>query len=354
VAKISPKKFEEFESGTYEVNSLEFFTKDDRGDPIFVAQETKYGVRMVARYRTLDAQGNEGPPGSVDTDGVALLVHAFGGDAGLLPKGEGSDLRALSMAERLIKDADKTVKVYVGDSGWIRRVQGTNLPVGEYLFKSERINTVDEDGRPVWREGDYGAFATAAMTVVSNADGSPSPFDGSGATLWLNKKSFAVMRALAPDATEAILGPVEDELFHVQEMFQATDKWLVYGEVAIPPKGEQPKILPQTLAPVAKDSVSAKKATTDEKEPSHMQHLYQAIADGVEDGKAFTPNGSLSDAGKKWCGKNLRPLCTKHDIPNKFTVMTEDHVVTLLKDLGRDDLASLVTGEEEQYEEFDW
>jgi len=353
VAKVQKSSYPVFEEGTYEICSLEFFTKDDKGSPIFVTQETKYGVRMVARYRTLDAQKNEGPPGSVDPDGVALLVHAFGGDASLLPKGD--DLRALSMAERLIKDADKTVKVYVNDSGWIRRVQGTNLPVGKYLFKPERIATVDEDGRATWREGDYGSFSTAAMTVFSNADGSPSPFDGSGATLWLNKKSFAIMRALAPDATEAILGPVEDELFHLQEMFQATDKWLIYGEVDIPPKGERPKLLAQTLEPIAKDSISAKKSTTggDGKEPSYIRHLYQAIADGA-DGKAFTPNGSLSDAGKKWCGTNLRPLCTEHDIPNKFDQMTEENVVTLLKSLDRNDLVDLVTGVEEVYEEPDW
>ncbi len=60
MAKVQKSSYPVFEEGTYEICSLEFFTKDDKGSPIFVTQETKYGVRMVARYRTLDAQKMRG------------------------------------------------------------------------------------------------------------------------------------------------------------------------------------------------------------------------------------------------------------------------------------------------------
>ena len=342
------KKYETFEEGTYEVNRIAFFTTDDNDDPIYVAQETKRGIRMVARYRTYNNE-DEGPPGSIGPEDLALFVKAFGVDPTQLPS---DNLRALSAAEKLIANADKTVTVNVGDSGWIRYIQGMNLPDGKYLFKYITINTRDDDGEPTWREGEYGVFATVALEVVKNADGTDTPYKGSGVTVWLRKESFSVLRALVPTATEGVLGPEERELAQLDEMAIEDPKW-IYGEVGLPPNAKRSKLLLYTLRSVEKGKAAVAPTEVNvegELEAPFIQYLYEAIADGAEG--AFTSDGSLSDAGKKWCGKHLRALCKEHKIPNSFDKMTEDQVVILLQGVDRGDLVAKIIGDPE--EAGDW
>ena len=343
MAKIAPKKYEVFEAGVYEINRVEFFTTDDSGDPIYITQETKYGIRMVARYRTYH-NDDEGPPGSIGPEDLALFVKAFGVDPGQLPS---DNLQALSAAERLIASADKTVTVNVGDSGWIRYIQGMSLPEGKYLFKYIDVNTRDENGEPAWREGDYGTFATVSLEVVKNADGSDSPYKGSGVTLWLRKEAFSVIRALAPVVVDGMLGPEETELVRLDQMAVEADGW-IYGEVGIPPNGKKPKLLAYTLLPVGKGraALAPTEANAEESlEAPYIEHLYTAIAEGVDG--AFTSDGGLSDAGKKWCGANLRELCKEYKIPNSFDKMSQEQVVILLNGIGRNDLAAKAAGEDE-------
>ena len=342
MAKMKPKTFETFEEGAYEANRIEFFTTDDNGEPIYVTQETKYGIRMVARYRTFYNE-DEGPPGSIGPEDVALFAKAFGVDPKQLPA---DNLQALSALERLIAKADKTVTINVGDSGWIRYVQGMDLPEGAYLFKFVTINTRNENGDAAWREGDYGVFATVVLEVVNNADGSDSPYKGSGVTLWLKKESFSVLRALTPVIVDGMLGPEESELMRLDEMAGEANNW-IYGEVGTPPQGKKPKLLTYTLRSVAKGSrgPSTAAAVKEILEASYIEHLYTAIADGADG--AFNTDGSLSDAGKKWCGDNLRALCKEHEIPNSFDKMSEEHVLLLLKGLGRNDLIAKFEGDTE-------
>lgn len=348
MTKLKKKTYETFEAGAYEINRVEFFTVDGNDDPIYVTQETKYGIRMVARYRTFH-NDDEGPPGSIGPEDLALFVKAFGVDPGQLPS---DNLQALSAAERLISSADKTVTVNVGDSGWIRYVQGMNLPEGKYLLKYVTINTRDENGEPAWREGEYGIFATVALEVVKNADGSASPYKGSGVTLWARKEAFAILRALAPVVVDGMLGPEESELARLDQM--ALESTIhIYGEVGIPPNGKRPKLLPYTLRSVAKGQAAIIPTEVDvgeELEAPFLEHLYTAIGDGADG--AFTSDGSLSDAGKKWCGENLRGLCKEHSIPNSFNKMTEAHVLLLLKGLGRNDLIAKIGGDTE--DDADW
>ena len=348
MAQIKKKSYTTFEEGSYEVNRVEFFSTDDNGDPIYITQETKYGIRMVARYRTFH-NDDEGPPGSIGPEDLALFVKAFGVDPSQLPS---DNLQALSAAERLIASADKTVTVNVSDSGWIRYVQGSNLPEGKYLLKYVTINTRDENGEPTWREGEYGIFATVALEVVSNADGSASPYKGSGVTLWARKEAFAIIRALAPVVVDGMLGPEESELARLDQIAleSTTD---IYGEVGIPPNGKKPKLLPYTLRAVAKGRAAVAPTEVNVEEPLEapfLEYLYTAIGDGVDG--AFTSDGSLSDAGKKWCGENLRGPCKEHNIPNSFDKMTEEHVLLLLKELGRNDLIAKFEGDTEG--EADW
>jgi len=349
MAKMKPKSYETFEAGAYEANRIEWFTVDDNGEPIYVTQETKYGIRMVARYRTFYNE-DEGPPGSIGPEDVALFAKAFGVDPKQLPA---DNLQALSALERLIAKADKTVTINVGDSGWVRYVQGMDLPEGKYLLKYVTINTRDEDGEPAWRVGDYGTFATVALEVVKNADGSESPYKGSGVTLWARKEAFAIIRALAPVVVNGMLGPEETELARLDQMAIEADGW-IYGEVGTPPQGKKPKLLAYTLRSVAKGSaaVAPTEVNVEETlEAPYIEHLYTAINDGA-DGAAFTSDGSLSDAGKKWCGEHLRALCKEHSIPNSFDKMTEEHVLQLLKGLGRNDLIAKFEGDTEG--EADW
>ena len=348
MAKMKPKTFEQFEAGSYEANRVVFFTTDDNGEPIYVTQETKYGIRMVARYRTF-FNDDEGPPGSIGPEDVALFAKAFGVDPKQLPA---DNLQALSALERLIAKADKTVTINVGDSGWVRYVQGMNLPEGKYLFKYVTINTRDENGEPVWREGEYGTFTVIALEVIRNADGSDSPYKGSGVTLWARKEAFAIIRALAPVVADGMLGSEESELARLDQMALESNTD-IYGEVGIPPNGKRPKLLSYTLRAVAKGQVATAPTEVNVEETleaSYLEHLYTAIADGADG--AFTSGGDLSDAGKKWCGENLRELCKEHSIPNSFDKMTEEHVLLLLKGLGRNDLIAKFSGDTEG--DADW
>lgn len=348
MGKVQPKKYTTFEAGSYEVNRIEFFTTDDNKDPIYVTQETKYGIRMVARYRTFH-NDDEGPPGSIGPEDVALFVKAFGVDPAQLPS---DNLRALSAAEKLIAAADKTVSVNVGDSGWIRYIEGMNLPDGKYLFKYVSINTRDEDGEATWREGDYGVFSTVALEVVKNADGTDSPYSGSGITLWMKKEAFAVLRALIPTVVEAMIGPEEREVAQLEQLASESNHW-IYGEYGLPPNGKRSKLLAYTLRPVEKGKAAIDPTEVDveeELEAPFVEYLYTAIADGADG--AFTSDGSLSDAGKKWCSKHLRALCKEHKIPNSFDKMTKTQVMLLLQGVDRHDLVDKMMNDEEESDDF--
>jgi hypothetical protein len=338
-----PKKndYKTFEPGTYGVTRLEFFTKDDSGTPIYVTQETRIGPRLIARYHTFDGMDDEMPPGSVSPEDIPLLVYAFGADPSQLPD---DPLQALSVAEKLIADADKEVDVIVTErsNGWISWVRGMNLPEGEYLFSF--------DGSGEWYVTEYGVFANARLSIVSMADGSSTPFAKCVTTLRLKKEPWAVLRALSPSTTDAMMGSEEEELTRLAEMAtQENDNRLIFGEVGVPPNAKRPKVLAFTLRPVEKGQVVTSTGDTDfGEEPSFIELLYQAIAEGVEkqeDGKkAFTKSGGLSAAGKAYCGRHLRPIATANKITTKFADMTEDVVKIYLKELGRFDLLAKLCG----------
>lgn len=353
MAKMTPKTFETFEAGAYEANRVEFFTVDDNGDPVYVTQETKYGIRMVARYRTF-YNDDEGPPGSIGPEDVALFAKAFGVDPKQLPS---DNLQALAALERLIASADKTVTINVGDSGWVRYVQGMDLPDGEYLFKYVAINTRNEEGEPTWREGEYGVFATVALEVVKNADGTDSPYKGSGITLWMRKESFAVLRALVPTIVEAMLGPEEGEVAQLAQLASQSSHW-IYGEYGLPPNAKRSKLLLYTLRSVEKGEAAISPSSVDveeELEAPFIEYLYTAIADGVAEhfqGSAFTSSGDLSEVGRGWCGEHLRALCKEHKIPNSFDKMTKTQVMLLLQGVDRQDLVDKMAGDGE--DDGDW
>lgn len=361
MAKLKPKSFESFDEGNYEVDSLEFFTTDSSGSPIFVTQDGKYGAYLVARYRT-KLGSDDGPPGSIRPEQLPLLVHAFGGDVTRLPTGDMN--QALSVAERLIRDADKLVRVTVrGEAGWIGNVAGMMIPEGEYLFKFSRITTRNREGEIDWRVNDFGVSASVELFVESSGDGTQNPFKGCPVTVYLNREPFAILRALTPTTVKGLLGDTDTELKLLDEMARTESKDnVIFGRVAIPKNGKRPRVIKHSLQsmkdgkPVPTSGPEGATISTEEDlEPAYIEHLYTAIAEAVEKtgGKAFDTAGKLTAAGKAWCKETLKPLCKEHKAPNKFDAMSQENVVDILGSLGRDDLIGKITGDSEDEDE-DW
>ena len=342
MAKAKPvSKYEEFEAGTYEVTEFEFFTKDNSGLPVYVVQEGRGGIRMVARYRTYDAEGNEGPPGSIEEGELALLVHAFGGDIAQLPDDK---LKALAIAEQLVKAADRTVRVNVSDSGWIRNVYDMGLPEGNYVFKYSGLPRIDEDGKPAFTNTGFGQFAVTRLTV--NDPG--SPFNGTPQDVWINWETFVTLRALAPQLYDSLIGQPGTELKNLDSMFKAGEHKIV-GEVKADERGRV-RLDKSSLRPLTDDEVANE---TGEPSLGYIEHLYQAIADDNDkkawrESGAFVGEGKLSQTGKAWAKEKLAPICKKEGIDKNFTNMSKDNVKTLLKELGRDDLAKLLEANDDE------
>jgi len=316
--------YETYEAGTYEENRIEWFTKDDSGNPIFVAD--KWG-NLVARYRTFHDE-DEGPPGSVRPGELTLLVKAFGGD----PSKIKDPLEDLAVAEAEIANADKTVRVTVGDTGWIRFVQGMALPPGEYTFSYEGLRPTDDDGNPKWMDGQFGMFSIVRLVV----DMPESSFNGAGIEVWINREPLNVLRSLIPSVYETLLGSVKDEL-KVLHQLATEDKAKIYGEIEPDDKGRD-KLVKLSLRAMSPDEA----VDTGPAKAKPIECLYQAIANAVdekiwEDSEAFASPGKLSEVGKKWAKEVMAPICKKHNIPKRFEDMSDKQITTLLQELGKID-----------------
>lgn len=330
-------RYETFEPGTYKETYIEFFSKDSSGLPVYVVQEGRGGIRMVARYRTYNDEDKEGPPGSIEEGELPLLVHAFGGDVTQLPDDK---LKALSVAEQLIKASDKEVMVTVGDSGWIRKVYDMDLPVNDYVFKGIGLPRIDEDGEHIFTKTGFGKFAVSRLVV----DDPNSPFNGVPYDVWINWEPFIILKAVAPDAYSALLG--EDELKHLDEMIKSHTH-RIHGSVELDDKGRA-RLNKSSLRPVTEDEVADK---TGEPSLGPIEHLYQAIADAIDkkawrESAAFAGVGTLSQTGKVWAKEHMASICKKEGIPKNFDQMTEDNIRTILEKLERNDLAELMGSEE--------
>lgn len=345
MAKAQPQpKYETFDEGNYKMTSIEFFTKDNDGLPIYVTQESKAGMRMVARYRTSAVGENgetlEGPPGSINRGQLPLLVQAFGGDPSQLPKDE---LKALVKAEQLIALSNKETTVVVGDSGWIRTVYDMDLPVGDYVFSYSEIPRKDENGKPILSTTKFGTFLITRLVI----DDATSPFHGVSQDVWINWETMYIIRALAPQMYEMFMGNGVTGLGEVIE----SNKAKMMGTVELTEKG-RPKLNKGSLRVVTEDDVID---TTGVPTLGHIEHLYQAIADDSEEPKPWRESnqfdgvGTFSALGKMWAKVKLAPLCKEHGIPKKFTQMDTNHIRKLLEELGRNDLVNLMPETDEPW-----
>ncbi len=332
---LKPKSYEKFEDGNYEVNRIEIFTKDNSGNPNFVTQEGKSGVRLVARYRTFFGE-ESGPPGSLEPHEIALFLHAFGGDPSILPKDD--DLKALIVLEKEVANLDKTVNVSVRN-GWVQNVSGMRVPEGEYLVKFQSFKTTGDGGKPEWKEGAFGTFAIAVFLVQKNASGSKSPMAGCPIDVWLNKNTLSFIRSMAPSVIEAMLGTEKEELARLAEFYKETDH-LIFVNVAVPNNAKNAKPDQSSMLAILEGTSvpsSVIETDTEDLEGDFLKPLYDVIVAQTEeefDGKAFTPSGGLSDTGKKWAKKYLAPICIKNKMTKKFKEMTEANVATILESLG--------------------
>jgi len=333
VPKAKPTTYDKYDDGSYKMTDIEFFTKDNDGLPIYVTQEGKQGMRMVARYRTyIEENGDrmEGPPGSINRGQLPLLVQAFGGDPSQLPKDE---LKALVKAEQLIRESKKETTVVVRNgSGWINSVYDMSLPVGDYTFSYSGIPRKDEDGNPILSTTGFGTFLVVGLVV----DDPNSPFNGVPENVWVNWETLSILKALMPDNYNLFVG---EDIARFTEMLGGK----IRGTIENTEKG-RPKLNKSTLRAVTDDDVAD---TTGDPTLGPIEHLYQCIADEHDkepwrDSEAFDGVGTFSQLGKMWAKTKLAPLCKEHSIPKKFSQMDSTHIHKLLEELGRNDLAKLM------------
>jgi len=357
-------QFESYVDGKYPVSGLTFFTKDDSGNSIFVAQS---GNRMVARYRTVLEDGGDGPPGSVDRGEVPLLVRAFGGDVSELPPYNQPN-RRLSVAETLINDSEKVIIVNVSN-GWINSVPGMQVKPDYYRFKYGRIMTNNQLGEPSWITGQYGPFAIVAMDIVGDAQGNPSSFDQVRVRSFLNYPLSVVDGELTWDVTKSgsytasswrfsefarkLCGheffsvSFEDESNVMPELHDlAVANGSVYMGIIEKDKKGRSVLNLGSLQPVGGsfDLMGTEVEEEEvEMESDAVQELYKVI-EKLCPTKAFAQNGKLTSEAVEWWKTlpgddpsdgelivGISALCKKHDIPHKFADMDATHVSIIIQ-----------------------
>lgn len=353
MAKVNDYK--EFEKGKYEVDSVEFFSKDQNGRPIFKSVEGRGGGTFLsAWFRTKDGDLDQ-PPGGISPHDLPLLVVAFGGDPSKLPDDLTSS-EALEIAEDEINSSDKKVIVSVWEDGkWvnIRGVEGAYVPEGSYLLYRDSLKVVykDDEGNPTWGTTNWGTMNTqVVLTIAGHADGTPCPYKGVSETMYLRADGYRFLQAMAPDVYENSLGAFGGELALMLEA-ASRNGGLIFAEKELPTGNNVTSKRPKWRLHTFKawdGSVPQPPTTTLPAQDDHLQPLFTAISQAVaEDSgeKAFDKRGNLSKAGIEWAGTNLRPITDKHGVTNRFTEMDEETVNVYLRGLGREDLISSDTGE---------
>lgn len=337
------KQQETFEAGNYDVDGLEFFTKDANGVPFFKVETWKRKEVFVARYRTFQGEA-KGPPGSIQPHEVALFAAAWGVNPAQLPKDR---KQSLAVLEQLIQEAAQTVEVYVGKRGWVQSVTGMYLPIGKYLFHRQAI-TSRRDGEATWYDGDYGAYIRVGLAVASNADGTPSFYEGSTTDVWVMRKPMLILSALVPTRMDWLQTTDALALSTLETLLQAEIDTLVYGEVILKPGNKRPTLDATTLAAIPVNAIgkhpstavqpsAAPTPTTTTVLPAgwdaSVAFLMRAIQAGVGASPAFVGDGRLTPEGKAWCRAEMGPVAKAGSLTNKFGEMTPEVVEAFLAGL---------------------
>ena len=358
-------EFEVFKPGEYKICGLRFFTLDDEGAPIFIAQN---GERLVARFRTIRPDGSDGPPGSIDRGMESLLAKAFGLDPLELPPFEQASQR-LILLERLANERAKEISVLVAEGGWISRIPGMELPKGFFRFQCRGIVSRNALGEPSWIEGQFGRLVVVEMEVVSDSLGKPSPYDHvrvreflpyplqviDGQLIWETREGGSWTSAsttfnnflysiCGEDIFSTEFSDLDNIMPEVHEQIQK-EKRICLGIVELN-RRNRVCIRLGSLSSVEEMETPASEV----EEPA--QPLLRALKD-LFPGQAFRSDGSLTQELRDWWNalkgtdptdgltiEGIRSFTAKHSIPNRFQDMTADQVGLILRWMGETETRS--------------
>lgn len=233
--------FETFPAGEYRVNGIEAYISTDgdneTGMPIFVPSSV--GDGMIARLRFRLENGESGPPWSATRAQLAALVYAFGGDPDSLPQQESTEF--LLKVQKLINERKSSVAVAVNDKGWTKFVEGAQPPTGEYLFRyaggRSKNGKIPLEFVSEKRSNGRGGHFTSetvytSFELVSNSDGSPSPFAG----FMLTTEANNGFEGISEDGRPVNKVDGRDKDKPAEEQRQSTDftRWLRFIECFCP------------------------------------------------------------------------------------------------------------------------
>ena len=158
-----------FDGGEYVVQFGEWFPTDDHGMPVLSTQSRFGKDTLVARFRTVVAGEEDGPPGSIDpVKELPLFVKAFGGDPASVPALGPADYEEIPrLLVTLTPQLQSNTSVIVNDSGWISRIEGMNVPPGSKLIRFAGFTTVNDAGEISWIEGTYGPLCFGELEVLA-------------------------------------------------------------------------------------------------------------------------------------------------------------------------------------------
>lgn len=368
--------FSSFTDGSYEINGISWITNDDSGAPIFVA--SKGWAPLVARYRSVMADGSDGPPGSVSPGEVAMLVRVFGADPSKLPDRDADPTAFLIAARDMINSTGKVLKVTVKD-GWVNHIPGMGLPVDKYFTFELDALAPREDDVPTQREGQYGPWFIVNLRVVGDLQQRPTVYDGyrcasfvnyglivneqgeleyesretkSGAKDWTSAavRLHKVIVAFAPtlETDEIAFASVNNILPELEQEALRLRRRAV-GQVTKDSKGRiGVKIeslaaidpdLPPMPAPEPEKELPARDVEDEVVEPPSMEQVYAVIGNLCTE-KAFDASGNLTTAGKNWCREHLKPFLKEKGYPAKLSEWTESirtDILDFLNPSGSDD-----------------
>jgi len=376
-------EFTTFKDGSYTIKAIQWMTKDDEDAPIFVNRKDG---QLTARYRTIQENGEDGPPGSLGPAEVPLLVRAFGGKPGKLPKREGDPTAFLIAARDMVNSLEKPIKVKV-ESGWIQYIPGMSLPPDKYFtFLFHGVATKNELDEPSWRKGQYGRWFGVNLEVAGNVQQKPTIYDGlirfcivsyglhentdgqpefdvneggkwTGAAVGTNK----FITAYAPTLYEEQFGDPNNICPELDKIGRDLGRKCVgmtkrdkAGRVKIDVGSlssidEDPDPFFEAEEPDAKEEVKEDGATKEAKDlPSRNVEDETPIIDRIKDywsqcakGEAFDKSGKLTAKGKTWAGKTLKPFLQKNKIKARIETWNDDqmqNIENFMKaDLGLDD-----------------
>lgn len=368
---------EQFEPGSYKVRFDSFTTVNEDQDPIFTPQS---GQKLVVRYRTILSSGDEGPPGSVEKGQIPIFVKALGGDVSALPPYNQPNKR-LIIAERLVKEANETVKVTVGDTGWITRIPGMEIPPGYYELVCRGIVSKGILGEPSWKDGQYGKYFVPCVEILSDSGGRPTPWDHvkvyesvpyaleeeDGELVWetrddgrMTSNSFRhrdFFRAVCPSVFKLDLEVFEDLNNILPEANRIIKDLSIrctgHADRSVRSPTRRVILRLAELQAVSSESLvvseegAVELSTTEKTTPADP--LYDVL-NAQFDGKAFFAGdgNELTDEAKAWwrAFKGVDPtdgeevvgivaFAKKHRIPGKFAEMSDEQVKLILGWMGK-------------------